>query len=637
MAPGMKKMKRKASAGASAEEDTKKAKVETPTASSVEAASASEVVAPMKKKKKVLKKKAMKREPTEGAETASKEEAEAEELSEQEEEEKADEKESDETVVAPAPKEEEQATTTSKEVAASTSSTATTVVAGTTSSASSSSKTAAEVTTDLSFATLGLHENLVKGLDEAGFTKMFEIQRRSIPPLLRGEDVLGAAKTGSGKTLAFLVPMIDTLVKIKFLQRNGTGVLVIAPTRELADQIYGVCREICKYISQTHGVVLGGMNRREEARRLEKGVSVLVATPGRLLDHMQNTKGFVYHNLTALVLDEADRILEIGFEEEMKAILRLLPPKRQTALFSATQTKKVADLVRLSMKRPVFVEVKGESNAATRAGLEQGYVLCPSDRRFLLLYTFLKKEKKKKMMVFMSSKHAVKFYHDLLNYIDIPVECIHGDKKQSQRQSVFHQFSTATSGVLLCTDVAARGLDIPKVDWIVQFDPPDDPREYIHRVGRTARGATGTGKALLFLLPEELGFLRYLKQSNVTPNEYTFPESKVANIQTQLERLIEKNYHLHRGSRDAYRSYIHAYAAHSLKDCFQVHKLDLQKVAKSFGFDSPPKVELGIKHRVKTKAASKGKKASEQASGHAFSAENPYGKREASDKRQFMH
>ncbi len=121
------------------------------------------------------------------------------------------------------------------------------------------------------------------------------------------------------------------------------------------------------------------------------------------------------------------------------------------------------------MKRPVFVEVKGESDVATRAGLEQGYVLCPADRRFLLLFTFLKKEKKKKIMVFMSSKHAVKFYHDLLNYIDLPVDCIHGDKKQSARQSVFHQFSTAETGVLICTDVAARGLDIPKVDWIVQY------------------------------------------------------------------------------------------------------------------------------------------------------------------------
>ena len=141
------------------------------------------------------------------------------------------------------------------------------------------------------------------------------------------------------------------------------------------------------------------MNRREEAKRLEKGVSVLVATPGRLLDHMQNTKGFVYHNLVTLVLDEADRILEIGFEEEMRAILKLLPSQRQTALFSATQTRKVADLVRLSMKKPVYIEVKSQDSLATREGLQQGYVVCQADKRFLLLFTFLKKEKDKKIMV----------------------------------------------------------------------------------------------------------------------------------------------------------------------------------------------------------------------------------------------
>jgi len=255
----------------------------------------------------------------------------------------------------------------------------------------------------------------------------------------------------------------------------------------------------------------------------------------------------------------------------------------------------------------------------------------------LLLFTFLKKQKiaGKKLMVFMSSVNAVKFYADLLNYIDIPVQSLHGQMKQSQRQSVFNSFSTASSVILVCTDVAARGLDIPKVDWIVQYDPPDDPREYIHRVGRTARGASGTGKALLFLLPEELGFLRYLKSSGVPVNEYTFPENKVSNIQQQLERLIEKAYHLHRASRDAYKSYIHAYAAHSLKDCFEVDKLDLQKVAKSFGFASPPKVDLNIKHRSKRENSQTLKKKSMSGSGHAFSADNPYGKREKSDKRQF--
>ncbi|EER02063.1 DEAD box ATP-dependent RNA helicase, putative, partial [Perkinsus marinus ATCC 50983] len=164
---------------------------------------------------------------------------------------------------------------------------------------------------------------------------------------------------------------------------------------------------------------------------------------------------------------------------------------------------------------------------STASGLVQGYVVVGGDDRLRLLFTFLKKNQKKKVMVFFSSCNSVKFHDELLNYIDIPVISIHGQKKQSARMTNFYRFCQMESGILLCTDVAARGLDIPKVDWIVQYDPPDDPKEYIHRVGRTARGAEGTGKALLFLMPEELGFLRYLRKSGVTTlNEYVFPPAK---------------------------------------------------------------------------------------------------------------
>merc|ERR1712039_336603 len=311
-----------------------------------------------------------------------------------------------------------------------------------------------------------------------------------------------------------------------------------------------------------------------------------------------------------------------------------------TALFSATQTRKVADLARLSLTKPVFVEVKTQDNVATVSGLTQGYVVCPASSRFLLLFTFLKRNRDKKVMVFMSACNCVKFHDELLNYIDMPVACIHGQKKQASRSTTYYSFCAADKGILLCTDVAARGLDIPRVDWIVQYDPPDEPKEYIHRVGRTARGADGMGKALLFLMPEELGFLQYLRRSGVPVAEYSFPPSKIANIQSQLERVIEKNYHLHRSSRDAYRSYMHAYAAHSHKDCFDVHKLDLTQVCRAFGFNVPPKVDLCLKHTPrKTKTAGgtslKGKLAAET-TGHKFSADNPYGKREASDKRQFV-
>merc|ERR1719327_1641727 len=370
-------------------------------------------------------------------------------------------------------------------------------------------------------------------------SRLTEIQSKAIPLLLQGKDVLAAAKTGSGKTLAFLVPAVDLLYNVKLAPRNGTGTLVISPTRELAMQIYDVLRNISKYMSQTFSICVGGMNRRQEADKLCKGVNTLVATPGRLLDHMQNTKGFVYHNLVNLTIDEADRILEVGFEEEMNLILKMLPKKRQTALFSATQTRKVADLARLSLAKPVFVEAKTKDNVSTVSGLTQGYVVCPAANRFMLLFTFLKRNKDKKVMVFLSSCNAVKFHDELLNYIDIPVVCIHGQKKQASRSSTFYSFCQADKGIMLCTDVAARGLDIPRVDWIVQYDPPDECKEYIHRVGRTARGAGGIGKALLFLMPEELGFLRYLRKAGVLVSEYSFPTNKLSNIQGQLERIIE--------------------------------------------------------------------------------------------------
>ena len=344
---------------------------------------------------------------------------------------------------------------------------------------------------------------------------------------------------------------------------------------------------------------MGGANRNTEAQKLEKGINILVATPGRLLDHLQNTPHFMVKNLQCLVIDEADRILDVGFEEEMKKIIKLLPKKRQTMLFSATTTKKTEDLVKVALKKePVYIGVDDdphdEAKVATVAGLEQGYVVCPSEKRLHLLYTFLKKNKKKKVMVFFSSCLSVKFHHELFNYIDMPVQSIHGKQKQTKRTTTFFQFCNADQGTLLCTDVAARGLDIPDVDWIVQFDPPDDPKEYIHRVGRTARGEGGKGRALLFLTPDELGFKRYLQQAKVPLNEFEFENSKVANIQSQLEQLIKKNYYLNMSAKDGFKSYVRAYESHSLKHIFDVQTLNLAAVGKSFGFETPPHIDLGV-------------------------------------------
>ncbi|CAB3375208.1 Hypothetical predicted protein [Cloeon dipterum] len=433
----------------------------------------------------------------------------------------------------------------------------------------------------------------MKGIAEMGFTEMTEIQAKSIPPLLEGRDLVGSAKTGSGKTLAFLIPAVELIYKMHFMPRNGAGVVIISPTRELAMQTYGVLRELMKYHQHTYGLIMGGANRQAEAKNLGRGVNIIVATPGRLLDHLQGTPDFVYKNLQCLIIDEADRILDIGFEEELKQIINLLPKRRQTMLFSATTTAKTEALTKLALKKePFYVGVDDTKEMATVEGLEQGYVVCPSEKRFLLLFTFLKKNRKKKVMVFFSSCMSVKFHHELLNYIDLPVMSIHGKQKQTKRTSTFFQFCNAETGILLCTDVAARGLDIPAVDWIVQYDPPDDPKEYIHRVGRTARGEGSQGHALLILRPEELGFLRYLKQARVPLNEFDFSWSKIADIQLQLEKLIGKNYFLNQSAKEAYKAYVRAYDSHSLKNIFDIETLDLPKVAKSFGFLAAPCVDL---------------------------------------------
>ncbi|KAJ7928506.1 P-loop containing nucleoside triphosphate hydrolase protein [Mycena leptocephala] len=413
------------------------------------------------------------------------------------------------------------------------------------------------------FSTLELSNETVRAIEEMGLKTMTPIQAQSIPILLTGKDVLGAARTGSGKTLAFVIPAVELLHRLKFKPMNGTGIIIVSPTRELALQISVLPKISCNSIPNMRY----RNGRRKHASRA-----------GQTHEGCQSSRGYTgeiirppHGNLKALVIDEADRILEIGFEEQMKKIISILPnDDRQSMLFSATQTTKVADLARISL-RPgsVKVDIDGEEQTSTVDTLAQGYVVCESDQRFLLLYTFLSKNRKKKVIVFFSSCNSVKYHAELLNYIDVPVLELHGKQKQQKRTTTFFEFKNAPSGILVCTDVAARGLDIPEVDWIVQFDPPDDPRDYIHRVGRTAR-AGKSGKSLLFLLQSELGFLRYLKQAKVPLNEFSFPGNRIANIQSQ------------------------SYASYSLKEIFNVNSLDLAKVGKSFGFAVPPRVNVNM-------------------------------------------
>lgn len=424
--------------------------------------------------------------------------------------------------------------------------------------------------------------------------RLTHVQERCIPHAFRGRDLIVTAKTGSGKTLAFLLPALQLLHRIRFEHAQGTGVIVLAPTRELAQQTHDVAQKLVTHLSRTVGLLIGGAHRKSEALRLGRGVGLLVATPGRLLDHLMNTSGFVHHNLQMLVLDEADQMLRAGFAEELDAILRLLPVQRQTLLFSATQTREVEQLARLALKAPVLLSI---DEPAPIARLQQGFIVCAAEARFRLLYTFLRRNIGLKLMVFFSSCDSVRFHADLLGFVDLPVLALHGRQKQQRRLNTYYEFCNAPAGALLCTDVAARGLDIPRVDWIVQYDPPDEVREYIHRVGRTCRGAHAGGKALLVLLPRERGYLTHLRQAGTELHEYEVAEQSLAPVQAQLEELIEGNHFLNQEARDAFKSYLRAYASHSLKDVFDVNQLDLNLVACSFGLTTPPQVSLDVSLR----------------------------------------
>ncbi|KAK8967222.1 DEAD-box ATP-dependent RNA helicase 27 [Platanthera guangdongensis] len=450
------------------------------------------------------------------------------------------------------------------------------------------------IMTNTLFSSLPISKPTMDAIRDMCFETMTQIQDRAIPPLLLGKDVMGSAMTGSGKTLAFLIPAVELLHNIKFSPRNGVGALIICPTRELAMQTHGVAKNILKHHSQTLGMVIGGASTRGDAEQLTQGVNILVATPGRLLDHLQHTQGFIYKNMKFLIIDEADRILENSFEDDMRQILKLLPKERQTALFTATQTKQVVDFANLTFKEPpINICVDEGRSEVTVKGLRQGYCVVPSGEKFLFLYAFLKKNLSKKVMVFFSSCNSVQYHADLLKYIRIDCYDIHGKQKQQKRTTTFFNFCRADKGILLCTDVAARGLDIPSVDWILQYDPPDKRKVYVHRVGRTARGEGAEGKAVLFLLPEELNFVSYLRAGKINVEEYTF-KKKVPNLQSQLEKVVGADHYLLQSAKDAYKSYLLTYNSYSKKEIFNVHRLNLKDVAASFCLASPPKIYLNL-------------------------------------------
>ena len=445
------------------------------------------------------------------------------------------------------------------------------------------------------FADLPLSAATQSGLDASHFKTLTTIQAKSIPSSLKGGDILGAAKTGSGKTLAFLIPVLENLYRKQWTEYDGIGALILSPTRELAIQIFEVLRKVGRNHVFSAGLVIGGKSLQEERDRLAR-MNILVATPGRMLQHMDQTADLEIGNLQMLVLDEADRIMDMGFKETVDAIVEHLPrEKRQTMMFSATQTKRVSDLARLSLRDPEFVSADEGAASATPSTLKQNYVLTPLPEKFDTLWSFIRANIKKKILVFLSSGKQVRFVYEAFRHLQpgISLLHIHGRQKQTARLDITTKFSASKYACLFATDVAARGLDFPAVDWVVQVDCPEDADTYIHRVGRTAR-YEAEGHAILFLDPsEEDGALKALERKKISIEKINVKQKKMQNtIRSQLQNMCFKDPELKYLGQKAFVSYVKSVHLQKDKDIFKVQELDLEQYAASMGLPGAPRVKF---------------------------------------------
>ncbi|XP_076969152.1 putative ATP-dependent RNA helicase DDX10 [Tamandua tetradactyla] len=443
------------------------------------------------------------------------------------------------------------------------------------------------------FSDFPLSKKTLKGLQEAQYRLVTEIQKQTIGLALQGKDVLGAAKTGSGKTLAFLVPVLEALYRLQWTSTDGLGVLIISPTRELAYQTFEVLRKVGKNHDFSAGLIIGGKDLKHEAERINH-INILVCTPGRLLQHMDETICFHATNLQMLVLDEADRILDMGFADTMNAIIENLPKERQTLLFSATQTKSVKDLARLSLKNPEYVWVHEKAKYSTPATLEQNYIICELQQKISVLYSFLRSHLKKKSIVFFSSCKEVQYLYRVFCRLrpGISILALHGRQQQMRRMEVYNEFIRKRAAVLFATDIAARGLDFPAVNWVLQFDCPEDANTYIHRAGRTARYKED-GEALLILLPsEEKGMVQQLLQKKVPVKEIKINPEKLIDVQKKLESFLAQDQDLKERAQRCFVSYIRSVYLMKDKEVFDVSKLPLPEYALSLGLAVAPRVRF---------------------------------------------
>ncbi len=400
--------------------------------------------------------------------------------------------------------------------------------------------------TNSTFASLGLSEPLLRALASENYTTPTPIQVRAIPALLAGRDLLGIAQTGTGKTAAFGLPLLQRLAENKArADHRGTRALILAPTRELAVQIDVSLKTYGRHLGFRHAVILGGVNQNPQVNAMKQGVDILVATPGRLLDLVKQ-QHIRLDGVTTLVVDEADRMLDMGFIRDVRKIVSMLPKKRQSMLFSATMPDDVVKLVGDMLHQPERVEVSPPTKTADK--IDQRVIHIEQKDKRALLSHLLKDDKFKQVIVFTRTKHIANRVSEHLEKSGFSADAIHGNKSQNARQRALDNFKSGHVRVLVATDIAARGVDVDDISHVINFELPNEPESYVHRIGRTARAGT-EGIAISFCDPSERGYLRDIERlvkRQIAVITHDLPAGSLApanaNEERRPHRPNERNY-----------------------------------------------------------------------------------------------
>ncbi|CRK94489.1 CLUMA_CG007995, isoform A [Clunio marinus] len=437
------------------------------------------------------------------------------------------------------------------------------------------------------------------------FKIMTPVQSATIPLLLSCKDVAVEAVTGSGKTLAFITPMLELLLKRhrnESWRKNEVGSIVISPTRELATQTGEVLQKFLenKNLSLfTQKLLVGGTSVDDDVKNLENdGAHIIICTPGRLLDLLERNDNLKLagrvKSLELLIFDEADRLLDLGFEVAINSILSYLPRQRRTGLFSATQTKELSDFFRAGLRNPISVNVKEKANVNTPKLLKNFYMIVEPEQKLNFLMKFIEDREIKKALIFLPTCACVEYWSKIFsNLLDsLKILSIHG-KMKKKRGEILKKFREFANVFLLCTDVMARGVDINELDWVIQWDPPSNASAFVHRVGRTARQGS-EGNALIMLLPTEAAYVEFLtKNQKVTMEKVEVDESWSGNlsfVNSKIHKLQQSDKNIFDKATTAFVSHVKAYSKHDCSLLLRVKDLDLGKVATSYGLLRLPKM-----------------------------------------------